>query len=327
MQFTLGQKVRFKDQAGEGTITAIIDKSTVEVDLGDDFPVEYDIDELIYINKQEKMLMPQKEVEKNEAITTNEINPVILGTQLMDLSLCVCPDTQDHYELYLANPEKWEVLFVCHIRIKNKYEYLTSGHIKSMGFVPLGRMSLDRLEFCKELHFQLLHYTTGNGLPQSPLEKNFEWKMSRLAKTPAYLDLLKSEAWVFSLREKEKEVQAIAVDDEVEIPVYQYNNNKPREIKIFQGVKVVDLHIEKLVEKTYNLDNAEMLFIQITACEKAISDALINHHTSLILIHGIGEGRLKAKIHEKLHAHPKVKEYRPADMLKYGGGATEVFFK
>ena len=81
------------------------------------------------------------------------------------------------------------------------------------------------------------------------------------------------------------------------------------------------------MDKTYNLDNADMLFLQITACEKAISDALINNHTSLVLIHGVGEGRLKAKIHEKLHAHPKVKEYRPADMMKYGGGATEVFFK
>ncbi len=314
MQFTIGQRVRFKDQAGEGTITAIVNKNTVEVDLGDDFPVEYELDELIYINKQEKLYMPQKE--KNEIQNVdNEINPIILGTQLMDLSLCVAPETQDHYELYIANPEKWEILFVCHIRIKNRYEYLASGHIKSLGFAHLGRMSLDRLEFCKELHFQFLHYTTGNGLPQDILEKNFEWKMSRLEKTPTYLDLLKTEAWIFSLRDKAEEVKAIVVGSEVEIPVSQFNKKPKTEIKLSQGVKIVDLHIEKLVEKTYNLDNAQMLFIQIDACEKAISDAIVNNHSSLILIHGVGEGKLKAKIHEKLHSHPQVKQYKAADIL------------
>lgn len=47
-------------------ITAIIDKKTVEVDLGDDFPVDFPIDELIVIDRKENILLPKVEKEEEK---------------------------------------------------------------------------------------------------------------------------------------------------------------------------------------------------------------------------------------------------------------------
>lgn len=321
-QFVVGQRVRLLHESGEGVVTAIIDKKTVEVDTGDDFPVEYDIDEIVAIDRFERLLKP---VEDKKEKPEEEKIPIKLGTQLMDLSLAMSKDGDD-MEVILANPEKWEMLFVCHIRIKNKYQFFSSGTLKSMGFVVLGKLSPEELSFCKEIHFQFLHFTTGVGLPQSPMEKNFFWSTNMLAKIPVFVEWFQRDAWIFSLRDTQSMPENIVVDKSVEIPSSQFSPTPKKEIKLQKPPLIVDLHIEKLVDTTYGMDNAAMLFTQIQAFEKAISDALKENHKGVIAIHGIGEGRLKSRIIDIAGKHPKVQSYQPADMLKYGGGATELLF-
>ncbi len=89
----------------------------------------------------------------------------------------------------------------------------------------------------------------------------------------------------------------------------------------------VDLHIEKLTKQHSSLDNFEKLTLQLKTLEKELDLAVAHHQASLIVIHGVGTGKLRDEVHEVLRSRKDVtsfvNRYHPA----YGYGATEVFFK
>jgi hypothetical protein len=90
---------------------------------------------------------------------------------------------------------------------------------------------------------------------------------------------------------------------------------------------VVDLHIEKLIDKHTHLNNAEIIQIQIEAFEKWFELGQLNSLPSMIFIHGVGKGKLKAEIHELLKMKKGVKRFINQYSDFYGFGATEVFFE
>ena len=90
---------------------------------------------------------------------------------------------------------------------------------------------------------------------------------------------------------------------------------------------VVDLHIEKLVDNYNHLSNFEILSIQLAEFEKWFDLAQMHRLPSLVLIHGIGTGKLKTEIHDLLKVKKGVKNFINQYSEFYGYGATEVFFE
>jgi hypothetical protein len=89
---------------------------------------------------------------------------------------------------------------------------------------------------------------------------------------------------------------------------------------------VIDLHIEKLTDLPEKLSNQEIMQLQLNTFEKYYELAVLHHQSSLTVIHGIGEGRLRDEIHERLNAKKEVKSYVNQYNSLYGYGATEIFF-
>lgn len=89
----------------------------------------------------------------------------------------------------------------------------------------------------------------------------------------------------------------------------------------------LDLHIEKLSKDHARMNNFEKLTLQLKTMEKYLDLAVAHHLPSMILIHGVGTGKLRDEVHEILRTRNDVgsfvNRYHPA----YGYGATEVFFK
>ncbi len=90
---------------------------------------------------------------------------------------------------------------------------------------------------------------------------------------------------------------------------------------------VVDLHIEKLTETWTHLSNSDILSMQLSAFEKYFELAVAHHQPELIIIHGVGEGRLRDEIHERLRLKNEVKSFVNQFHTSYGYGATEIYFK
>ena len=90
---------------------------------------------------------------------------------------------------------------------------------------------------------------------------------------------------------------------------------------------VVDLHIEKLIDNHSGKSNVEILGIQIKEFEKWFHLAIIHKQPSLIIIHGVGKGKLKDEIHSLLKGRTEVKSFINQYTNNFGYGATEILFK
>jgi hypothetical protein len=127
---------------------------------------------------------------------------------------------------------------------------------------------------------------------------------------------LNAEGWEFLLVDQMEAGNFDTKDSEIRVQA----NKVPR------PPKVVDLHLEKLVDNMMGIDSSTMLRLQIEAFEKAITDAQAHHVDSMVFIHGIGTGKLKKEIHTRLMEFDFVKNFELADPVLYGNGATIVYF-
>ncbi|MBD0332914.1 MAG: Smr/MutS family protein [Chitinophagaceae bacterium] len=90
---------------------------------------------------------------------------------------------------------------------------------------------------------------------------------------------------------------------------------------------VVDLHIDKLAENWTKLNNYEILNLQLKEFEKYYELALAHQQPFLIVVHGVGSGRLRDEIHDFLRLRKEVKSFVNQYHPSFGYGATEIYFQ
>ena len=90
---------------------------------------------------------------------------------------------------------------------------------------------------------------------------------------------------------------------------------------------VVDLHIEKLTDSWKHLSNGDILSMQLKEFEKWYELAVAHHQPQLIVVHGIGSGKLRNEIHDILRRKEEVKSFVNQFHPSFGFGATEIYFK
>jgi len=88
----------------------------------------------------------------------------------------------------------------------------------------------------------------------------------------------------------------------------------------------LDLHIERLTPDWQHMPALEKLGLQMDTLEKYLDLAMVHHLPSMIVIHGVGSGRLRDEIHEVLRYKRGVKSFINQYDPRYGYGATEIFF-
>ena len=88
---------------------------------------------------------------------------------------------------------------------------------------------------------------------------------------------------------------------------------------------VLDLHIEKISDNWKHLSNFEILTLQLGIFEKYYFLSIAHRQPKLIVIHGVGSGKLKEEIHELLKAKKEVSSFVNQYHPNFGYGATEIF--
>jgi hypothetical protein len=125
--------------------------------------------------------------------------------------------------------------------------------------------------------------------------------------------------------------------DKTEEPYFELGSLAAKGFKIYEASKarqhlpparsVVDLHIEKLSNNWERMTNFEMLTLQLDEFQKWFDLAIAHHQPSLIVIHGVGTGKLKDEIHDILKTKREVKTFINQYDPRFGYGATEIFFQ
>jgi dsDNA-specific endonuclease/ATPase MutS2 len=124
--------------------------------------------------------------------------------------------------------------------------------------------------------------------------------------------------------------------DEVITEKFELSSLAAKGFKIYEAHKirqnlesarsVVDLHIEKITNDYKHLSNFEILTIQLKEFEKWYDLAIVHHQPTLVVIHGVGKGKLREEIHEILKLKKEVKYFVNQYDPRFGYGATEIFF-
>ncbi len=93
-------------------------------------------------------------------------------------------------------------------------------------------------------------------------------------------------------------------------------NDKPNEL-------IKDLHFGELVDFPKNFTRHEMVQIQLKETRATIEKAKRAGIKKIVLIHGVGEGRLREEIHTMLERMDRLTFY-DGNYARFGSGATEV---
>lgn len=321
MKFRVGQRVRMLHESGEGIITRLIDQTMVEVDMGDDFPIDVPVEEVIPIDTAEKAYVRPDE-ETAEKIQAQKVKVIQqLGTAILDLSLVVKDEGGNQYALLLVNPEPADALFTCYFKTGKKFEAIAAGTAGSGEYFRLAKLDLADLNKLKAIYFQVLLYIPGKHYPHAPLQKELGWGKNRLQSPAKFFKAINDQGWAFSIRDDKQSLDVKAIAESEFIQVRKADTPSKRK------VVEIDLHIEELVKNPLMMRPSDMLKTQMDHFKKALDAAILEHYEALVVIHGVGEGKLRKAVITHAKTLSQIKEIAPADPGRYGNGATKLVFE
>ncbi len=128
-----------------------------------------------------------------------------------------------------------------------------------------------------------------------------------------------------------------AFPDKADEPYFELGSLASKGYKVYEASKarqhleparsVVDLHIEKLHDGWEHMGNFEILTLQLQEFQKWYDLSVAHKQPSLIIIHGVGTGKLRDEIHDILKTKKEVKHFINQYDPRFGYGATEIFFQ
>lgn len=307
----LGDKVRFVNENMQGVVTSL-KGNTAGVTIEDDFEIPVLLSEIVKIDD---ILAGKKEEEKPVTVRPNFVK-IHSGFHI------AFDRISEHFlELRFHNSESDTAQVACY---ENKFlKHLIVVELEKN--VSLGRFALDGFNTWPEWMFVI-----------TPL--NEEYKKAETIHRRMRFSAKDFHAGYRQCYFLGKQAYTFRLDSDIKAPELQRLKEKdfsePAEVRAaipdlkLKPGKEVDLHIEKLIEDPQTLSASEMLDLQMKAVAQSLESAHIHKVKSFILIHGVGNHYLKNKVKNYLNTQKNlVERYADADMLQYGGGATEVWLK
>ncbi|HVY75826.1 MAG TPA: Smr/MutS family protein [Puia sp.] len=337
MKFQVGDKVTVLHSNEEGEVVEIINDKMVLVDVrGVRFPAYIDQLDFPYFKRfrEKKPAPPQKQKQFVDQLPVDK-SPA--GNNSMDgvwLSLLPVSDTDEFGDEVV---ESLKISLINHtaqgLRFNYKLSYFGKVDFELDNEIGTG----------KDFYLHDMAFATVNDSPA------FEFDFSLLSplknKEPHYERSLKLKPRQIFMRIEEMRKKG---DASFRYKLFDtYPDKAPEEDKPdlsrlqTKGYKIydaaqsrqhleqpkyeVDLHIEKLTDSWSHLTNFEKLTLQLDTFEKYLDLAIAHHQHNLIVIHGVGTGRLKDEIHDILKTRREVRSFINQYDPRYGYGATEIF--
>ncbi len=340
MKYEVGDKILVLATDEEGKVVELMNEKMVMIEVrGVKFPAYMDQIDFPYFKRfTEKKLFPEKSIPKKvfidqlpkEKPQPNKIK-VSDGVWLSFIPKFSLDDFND------------QIVELLKIHLINK-TYIPYRFVYTQQF--LGNTNFELTSEIAAFHDFYLHDIAFESVNDSPsFAFDFSLFLPDKKKAPHFEASLKLKPkQVFRKIEemKEKNEPVISYQLFTEYPdkshdtFFELNSLTAKGYKVYDASKgrqnleparsVVDLHIEKLSEDWKHLSNFEILTIQLNEFQKWLELSIIHRQTSLIIIHGVGTGKLRDEIHEILKVKREVKTFINQYDQRFGYGATEIFF-
>jgi len=235
----------------------------------------------------------------------------------------------DGYILYLVNDSSDNVTVNFQFNLLDQRVSKGSDFIPANGHLRIGKMVADDLNDRPTLDVEAWRTTTAGH--DKRFSRKVKVKAKQFFKNFYEIPVLRRDMHVFEVfpnlvgnedspitkstppKEKEKTTSNRVLVEK--IPSLVLKSQFPNEI---------DLHITSLNPTGKKMHPADIFELQIQEFEKYIASAIQIGMDKVYVIHGIGKGNLRRKIHELLALNSLVKHYKNEHHPKYGFGATEI---
>lgn len=329
MKLRIGDKVRFLNEVGEGTVSRIKDKNTVFVEMQDGFEIPFLISQLVPIHTE---LIVNKDAENIELDPEAHIADAVYFVVEPDHEL---PALISDYKIYLFNASSFNLVYSYSIKDEEYFQSLKHGEVGPYQKVFLRQVKLPYFKDYNYHKVECLLFKNTFFKAQPPIAEVIFISPQVLQGSKAIKhEEFKYPVYGFLLRDE------FITQEKIEPVLNPWDIERLKSIKEFKSKgkvsrshkeylksleKEVDLHIEELVDSTAGLSNFEMLNIQLERFEKEMDEALEKNIRKIIFIHGVGNGRLRQEIASILKKTPGV-TFQDASFKEYGYGATQVNF-
>lgn len=338
MKFQIGDTVLILHSSEEGAVVDIINEKMVLVDVkGVRFPAYTDQLDFPYFKRfSEKKMFPAKKEKKYVDDVRKEkaaaIPKVADGAWLTFLPVFATDEFGDEVvedlKLHLVNRTETTYNFIYRLVYAGKVEFELKNTIN-----PFEDFYLHDVAFADMNDNPVFEFEFSLPMPDKKKAEFYESFVKLRAKQLfSKIEEIKQKneaTFSFKLFEKypDKAVEESFDIGHLAAKGYKIYDAKKARQHLESPRSVIDLHIEKLSDDWKHLSNYEILSIQLKAFEKYYELALAHIQPSLIVIHGVGEGRLRDEIHDRLRLKREVKSFVNQYDSRFGYGATEIFFQ
>ncbi|MCW3116631.1 MAG: hypothetical protein JWM28_713, partial [Chitinophagaceae bacterium] len=332
MKYQVGDKILVLHSNEEGEIIDIINDKMVLIDVrGVKFPAYMDQIDFPYFKRfSEKKLFPQKkekkyidDLKKDNGAKGSKIAPGVWITFLPVMETDEFgDDVVKELKIHLLNGTDKEYNFIYKLIFFGDIDFELKNTLHTGEDFYLHDIAFEHLNDSPSFDFE---FTLGqrDKWKADFFEYSLKLKPKQLFNRIEELKKKNEATFSYSLFEEYPDkVDDMADTGKPANGQYKIYDAKHARQHLEAARSVVDLHIEKITNDWKHLSNFEIVTLQLKTFEKFYDLALIHHLRSIIIIHGIGEGKLRDEIHDILRLKKDVKsfvnQYHPA----YGYGAT-----
>ncbi|MCC6411190.1 MAG: Smr/MutS family protein [Saprospiraceae bacterium] len=350
MLFAIGTRVRFRYTGESGVITAQLDDGMLQVRLDSDHSLEIPAFEedlqrdagaepsspgaKFVAGKVEKK--PEPPPRREIAVQYLILKPK--GVQLVFEPMPGRDGTVSRYKAWLLNDTTTEFLFDIGLYVRDEEVLWCEDKLSASTALELGDLLYDDLNENPEVEVNIRRITTAG--PESALYRFLKIRPKQFFNNLHTAPFLNTMAHQFVLFDQfEPKSATIAAEDLKEYTkqkVRRGAHHKPTSnSSAYDAFNVhefahfdpeIDLHIDKLLNGHAKLDKSEILRIQLQHFQRFLDQAIRLGVPRIFVIHGVGEGKLKDAIADRLRHNGHVHKFKNEYHAKYGYGATEVVF-
>jgi hypothetical protein len=356
MKFKPGDKVRFLNATGGGTVIKVINEFMVSVEIEDGFEIPTLTNELVaiepagtsgdlFLNKNERRSeIPAPVMPEPEIVETDRISRIVQrgSASAAPTGIYLAWSPQDQLRLlsgtidvYLVNNTSSDILYSFFLKNKEgNFTGIDYGSVPSESKLVIESIVREDIGTWSNGVLQVIFFSEENEKVLMPVSTVFRIKGSLFYQEGSYHEtrfLANQKSIVYTVCELNRvpsTYEQVLNEKESREPLPASAERFRPETAIDQyrtapNEAEVDLHISALRQDYNNLSPHEILTIQMGVFERMLGSAIAFRYTNVVFIHGIGNGTLKQAIIQSLAEYEDI-EFRSASFTKYGNGAIEL---
>ncbi|MDR1610180.1 MAG: DUF2027 domain-containing protein [Candidatus Symbiothrix sp.] len=348
----IGDKVRYLNAIGGGTVKRFKNKDIVWVEEEDGFETPALIRECIVVESDGKPVKtasqsvllkpeplpepPKSEPAKHEAVERPGGDRLNVYLAYLPLDIKMLGKT--NFEAFLVNNSNYFLFFNYMNRQNNAWISRHSEIIEPNTRLFIEEFSKEQLNDLERICIQFIAFKKNRpfGLKNAySIELRIDGVKFYKLHSFRENDFFDEEALIYPLvvndtAAREMLVSASDLQEAMTQKAkadFPHHQPKPAKKEKSAPILEVDLHINQLLDSTKGLTNTDILNVQLDAFRKTLEENKNKKGQKIVFIHGKGEGVLRNAVLAELKAKYKNYPVQDASFREYGLGATMVTVK